>query len=415
MVAKINVGSSLFGALAYNQKKIVEGEGRVLCSNKMAESLDGGFDMHRCMVDFERQLPDDIKTEKPIIHISLNPHPDDRLSDEQLAAIAQEYLEKLGYGNQPYIVYKHEDIERHHIHIVSLRVDDAGKKINDSFEHQRSKTITRELEHKYGLRPAEKQQRSQAYLSKKVIPQEGNVKGQIANLIKSLSIRYHFQSFNEYRALLSLYNICVEETKGEVRRRVYNGLVYFATDDNGNKTGNPFKSSLFGKSVGYKAIHERCERSKETIKEKGFREQTKKTVATIIREKGTRSEFESELKRKGIDVIFRTNDSGRIYGVTFIDHNTECVFNGSRLGKEFSANVFQEQFSAPHPDGNKQQQQNPERSPNLAHTTSENHKESETVLESALDLFIMESHGNDPEEEAFIRRMRRKKKKKLKL
>ncbi len=70
MVAKINIGSSLFGALAYNQKKIIEGEGRVLCSNKMTESLDGGFDIHRCMVDFERQLSDDIKTEKPIIHIS---------------------------------------------------------------------------------------------------------------------------------------------------------------------------------------------------------------------------------------------------------------------------------------------------------------------------------------------------------
>ncbi len=229
-----------------------------------------------------------------------------------------------------------------------------------------------------------------------------------------LSIRYHFQSFNEYRALLSLYNICVEEAKGEVRGRVYNGLVYFATDDNGYKTGNPFKSSLFGKSVGYKAIQERCERSKETIKEKGFREQTKQTVASIIREKGTRSEFERELKKKGIDVILRKNDSGRIYGVTFIDHNTECVFNGSRLGKEFSANAFQELFSANHPDGNKQQQQNPERSANLVHTSSENYKENETVLESAFDLFIMQSHGNDPEEEAFIRRMRRKKKKKLK-
>lgn len=414
MVAKINVGSSLFGALAYNQKKIIEGEGRVLCSNKISESLDGEFDIHRCLIDFERQLPNDAKTEKPIIHISLNPHPDDRLSDEQLGAIAQEYLEKLGYGNQPYMVYKHEDIDRHHIHIVSLRVDDTGKKINDSFEHQRSKTITQELEKKYGLRPAEKLQRSQAYLSKKVIPQEGNVKGQIANLIKSLSIRYHFQSFNEYRALLSLYNICVEETKGEARGRVYNGLVYFATDHNGNKTGNPFKSSLFGKSVGYQAIQERCEKSKETIKEKGFREQTKKTVASIIRKNGTRSEFESELKQKGIDVIFRENDSGRIYGVTFIDHNTECVFNGSRLGKEFSANAFQEQFSASHIVNEKQPPLNPERSANLAHTTSENHKESETAIESALDLFIMESHGNDPEEEAFIRRMRRKKKKKLK-
>lgn len=59
---------------------------------------------------------------KPIIHISLNPHPDDVLSDSQLADIAKEYMDKLGYGNQPYMVYKHEDIARHHIHIVSIRV-----------------------------------------------------------------------------------------------------------------------------------------------------------------------------------------------------------------------------------------------------------------------------------------------------
>lgn len=414
MVAKINVGISLFGALAYNQKKIIEGEGLVLCSNKMTESLDGMFDIHRCIVDFERHLPDDINTEKPIIHISLNPHPDDRLTDEQLASIAQEYLQKLGYGNQPYMVYKHEDIERHHIHIVSLRVDETGKKINDSFEYRRSKAITCELEQKYGLRTAEKQQRSQTNTLKKVITQTGDVKGQIANLIKSLSNRYHFQSFNEYRALLSLYNISVEETKGEVRGRVYNGLVYFATDNNGNKTGNPYKSSLFGKSVGHKAINERCEGSKEIIKEKEFGEQTKKIVATSINKENARSDFENDLKRKGIDVIFRKNDSGRIYGVTFIDHNTECVFNGSRLGKEYSANAFQEKFSSTHTVNEKQQPQKKEAITNSAPITIENHKESETILDSALDLFIMENHGTDPEEEAFIRRMRKKKKKKLK-
>jgi len=77
---------------------------------------------------FDMHLPADLKTEKPIIHISLNPHPDDVLLDSQLADIAKEYMDKLGYGNQPYIVYKHEDIARHHIHIVSIRVDDTAKR-----------------------------------------------------------------------------------------------------------------------------------------------------------------------------------------------------------------------------------------------------------------------------------------------
>ena len=122
MVAKISVGSSLFGALSYNQNKVDEEQGKVLLSNRMFESEDGNFSIRRCMECFDMHLPADLKTEKPIIHISLNPHPDDVLSDNQLADIAKEYMDKLGYGNQPYMVYKHEDIARHHVHIVSIRV-----------------------------------------------------------------------------------------------------------------------------------------------------------------------------------------------------------------------------------------------------------------------------------------------------
>lgn len=214
MVAKINVGSSLFGALAYNQNKVDEEQGKVLFSNRMFESEDGNFNIQRCMESFEMHLPQDIKTEKPIIHISLNPHPDDKLSDEQLSEIAQKYMEKLGYGNQPYMVYKHEDIDRHHLHIVSLRVDENGKKLNDKFEHRRSKDITRELEAKYGLHPAEKKQQQEHYRFQKVDYAAGDVKRQISNTVKGLVNTYQFQSFGELKTLLSLYNVHAEESKG---------------------------------------------------------------------------------------------------------------------------------------------------------------------------------------------------------
>lgn len=91
MVAKISVGSSLFGALSYNQNKVDEEQGKVLLSNRMFESEDGNFSIRRCMECFDMHLPADLKTEKPIIHISLNPHPDDVLSDNQLADIANNH------------------------------------------------------------------------------------------------------------------------------------------------------------------------------------------------------------------------------------------------------------------------------------------------------------------------------------
>ena len=231
MVAKISVGSSLFGALAYNQNKVDEEQGKVLLSNRMFESEDGNFSIRRCVECFDMHLPADLKTEKPIIHISLNPHPDDVLSDNQLADIAKEYMDKLGYGNQPYMVYKHCDIARHHIHIVSIRVDDTGKKINDKFEHIRSKEITRELEKKYGLHPAEKKQATERPELKKVDYQAGDIKHQLSNTVKALTSSYRFQSFTEYKALLSIYNVQAEEVKGEVNGKPYNGIVYSATND----------------------------------------------------------------------------------------------------------------------------------------------------------------------------------------
>ncbi|WP_157257621.1 relaxase/mobilization nuclease domain-containing protein, partial [Dysgonomonas macrotermitis] len=148
MVAKISAGKSLFGALAYNQAKVDKGTADVLFSQNIIRTVDGSYNMALCMRSFEPYLAANNKTLNPVIHISLNPHPDDKLTDEQLSSIAQEYMDKLGYGKQPYLVYKHEDIDRKHIHIVSVRVDETGKKISDSFEKKRSDTIRKELEKK---------------------------------------------------------------------------------------------------------------------------------------------------------------------------------------------------------------------------------------------------------------------------
>lgn len=404
MVAKISYGSSLYGALAYNGEKVNEGVAKVLETNKVFSPADGGHDITACMQDFLACMPSHVLTKKPVIHISLNPHPDDKLSDEQFSAIALEYIEKMGYGNQPFVVYKHEDIDRHHLHIVTLAVDERGKKINDGNNFYKSKRITREIERKYGLLPAEKQRVKEAFRLLKVRPKEGSFKKQLASVIKPAAKFYHCPSFKEYRALLSTYNICVEEVKGEVDGKPYNGLVYFATDDKGKKVSNPFKSSLFGKAVGYEALQKSFKASKEKLKEKHLAPKTKAVVAGTLRNSATREDFRDNLYRKGIDVLFRENEEGRLYGITFIDHNNGCVVNGSRLGKELSANAIAEWFDRPHPELSVTIPQAENQSVSQTFSTEDN-----SILGGLLDL-PMEAHGTDWEEEQFRRRMQRKKK-----
>lgn len=344
MIAKINIGNSLFGALAYNQNKIDQEKGKVLFTNKILENPDGKFDIHKCIECFNNHIPEGIRTKKNVIHISLNPDPKDNLSNEQLLQIAQEYLENLGYGHQPYMIFKHEDIDRHHLHIVSIRTDENGKKVNDKFEYYRSQKITRELEEKYNLHPATKKQITDRPEIKKVDYKAGDVKQQLSSTVKALINSYKFQSFTEYRALLSLYNIRVEEIKGEANGKTYNGIIYFATDDKGNKKGNPIKSSRLGKTTGYEAIQRKTAKYTKAIKDKKLKEPTRDIITEVLNTR-TRKQFEKVLKKKGIDVLFRQNGKDRIYGVTFIDHNNRIVLNGSRLGKEFSANAFEERFN----------------------------------------------------------------------
>ncbi|WP_346854611.1 conjugal transfer protein MobB [uncultured Draconibacterium sp.] len=406
MVAKISSGSSIYSALAYNHDKLKKDTASVLLVNKMVEPQDGNYTIGLCTSSFEHYLIANKRSENPVIHISLNPDPKDKLSNEQFSQLAEQYMEKLGYGNQPYIVYKHEDIDRHHLHIVSVKIDETGKMIRDNFQHRLSMRICRELEQNFGLTPAMEKQKKGVYSLKPVEFEKGNLKQQIANVIRPVSRTWNFQSFNEYKALLSFYNVHATEVRGEKYGNPFHGIVYAALDNKGEIVGNPIKSSKFGKSTGYEALLTQTEKLKEQIKNRKLKDRPREVISKVFYKSENRKDFEDQLLKRGISVLFRENDSGRIYGATFIDHKQKFVFNGSRLGKEFSANVFNERFGIE----NKTDEQF--KSPD--HGRSEFPDNKDSSIENLAGLFGIETLGEDYQEEAFIRRMKRKKRKKRK-
>lgn len=409
MVTKISIGKSLYGALAYNGEKINEAKGRLLATNRIYNDGTGTVDIGKAMESFLTFLPPVVKTKNPVLHISLNPHPDDVLTDIELQDIAREYLEKMGYGNQPYLIFKHEDIDRHHLHIVTVNVGEDGKRINQAYLYRRSERVRKELEQKYGLHPAARKNSRLENPLRKVDTSAGDVKKQAGNIVKALNGQYRFQTMGEFRALLSLYNMTVDEAHGNVRGREYHGLVYSVTDDKGNKVGNPFKSSLFGKSVGYEAVQKKFARSKQEIKDRKLADRTKRTVLSVLEGTYDKEKFVAALKEKGIDTVLRYTEEGRIYGATFIDHRTGCVLNGSRMGKELSANALQEHFMLPYAG-----------QPPIALSVTVERQEDKQGYSGGeyeshsggMNLFAPEGPAVDAEEEAFIRAMQRKKKKK---
>ena len=200
MVAKISLGNSLYGALVYNGEKINKEKGRLLDTNKIFNDGTGTVNIHRAFEDFKRWMPANSKAEKTMMHISLNPHPDDRLSDVDFAQLAHDYMEKMGFGDMPYLVFKHEDIDRHHIHIVALRVDTDGRCVSDKNNFYRSKDICRDLEKKYNLRSSERQKITPDMPIRKIDP-SGDNKRQHANTVKNVGMRYRIHTIRDYNAI----------------------------------------------------------------------------------------------------------------------------------------------------------------------------------------------------------------------
>ena len=338
MIAKISATENLGGALGYNFKKVQHNEASVLCVNELREGFDGTYRIDKVLRDMQALIPEKCRTKKTVFHCSLNPHPDEKLSDEQLTQIAKEYMEALGYGKQPYIVFKHNDIAREHIHIVSLRVDSEGKKINDKFEKRRSKQITDTLERKFGLIPSSKVSEHAAE-TPKVDIDRGNIKEQVASVLRMVLKHYCFCSLGELNAILSAYNLAVEEVKTEFRGKKYDGLVYVPTDDKGNKVGTPIHASDIGRGVGYTAVQNRMQKSKQNVKPL-IPTVRNKVLQTMRTSPNTEKELRQRLEEQGLRVVIRKNESGCIYGITFIDDEQGVALNGSRLGKGYAANVF---------------------------------------------------------------------------
>lgn len=412
MIAKITHGSSIYGAISYNQKKVDVGDARVINTHNMivprAEEQEALFS--KTLMSFEPYLQANKRTKKTVMHVSLNPSPEDKLDEYKLARISDDYMKQLGYGDQPYIVYLHTDIKRKHIHIVSLNINSEGIKLDDSYQKRRSEKICRELEIKYRLKQIldENKEESGLYLNK-INYISGDIKRQISNTTKSLIESYNFQSFGELNALLSIYNIHSKHVRGEQDGNYFNGVIYSATTEDGTPVGNPVKSSSIGKMVGYEALERKMKRTTEKIKNKKLNiRQSKGIISDAMNNSKNRRQFISLLKSNRIDVVFRENEDGRIYGVTFIDHKNKLVFNGSRLGKEFSANNFNNLFNKN--DNNTFNEISKDSNLIFDSGSSKEAPLSPVSVDEIFGTFYLDATGYDVEEEEFRRKLKRNKK-----
>lgn len=221
--------------------------------------------------------------------------------------------------------------------------------------------------------------------------------------MRSCLRNYKCSSYEELRTLLGRFDVSIEECTGNVDGRSYAGIVYGAMTDDGYGVGTPFKSSKIGRDVGYRALQKYYGKSKTALRENDALGRLRQCVRDAMSPHNTRDEFRRLLKADNIDAIFRINPVGRIYGITFIDYNTGIVANGSLLGKEFSANAFNESYPAPKGMRQVAEQHPEQRREQRSHTANP----ISGIVDTILDLADTQAY----EEQQQIRRRKKRQRK----
>lgn len=345
MIADITKASpNIRKSLHYNFKKVEKGQAEILMTKNLPSSLP--LTEEDVFKEMMGRIPTGIRTRNLSFHISLNPDPSEKIDDETFRKMAEDYMQAMGYGEQPYIVFLHHDIERTHIHIVSTRVDALGNKINDSNERYRSQKIVEQLERTYHLleTPKRKREERQQTLRKpeKVNYKNSDVKAQVAAVVRYVLKYGTFQTIGELNVLLGQYNVAAEITKTVYKGKTYEGIVYVPTDSAGTKIGSPVPSKDLGRGTGLHAVRYAMKKSRKQVLP--YLPVLKEAIQSSMNGSPDIKVFSQRMERKGILFIPRINDSGRIYGVTFLFKDKQVAINGSQLGKQFSANLFNSYF-----------------------------------------------------------------------
>jgi len=352
MVAVIKVSSSPHRIVNYNENKVKEGVAE--CIGAANYPLDPQEMSSKIKLNFllkRIELNENVKRNS--IHISLNFDPSEsHLTQDKLTAIAGVYMDKLGFGEQPYLVYQHFDAGHPHIHIVTTNIRPDGSRID--LHHlgiRKSEPARKEIEKMFSLVVADSRKRQQAFRLEPVNAakvQYGRLatKRAITNVLDAVLEKYRFTSLPELNAVLGLYNVMAD--RGSENSRIFKGggVVYRVIGEDGSPIGVPIKASDFYSKPTLKYLKARYTANENARTPHKSRIRNAVDTALLGRKDVSVQQLAATLDKQGISILLRQNDAGMIYGITFVDHKTYAVFNGSALGKAYSAKGLQERCLA---------------------------------------------------------------------
>jgi len=410
-------------ALNYNEKKVQQGKAACIAASGYLLDHDK-MNFYQKLEGFENLNRRNDRATTKTIHVSLNFDPSEKLTTEQLNSIAETYMQKIGFGDQPYLVYRHDDAGHPHVHIVSTTIKEDGSRINThNIGRNQSETARKEIEKSFGLVPAEKQKR---LLQQPITPVDvekavygkTETKRSISNVVGMVLGKYKFTSLPEFNAALKQFNVVADRGKEDGRIYKHRGLVYRLIDATGNKIGMPIKASLIASRPTLDNLEKKFALNEQA--REPFKTSLKIFIDEAVASKpASIKEMVVALENKQVYTVLRQNAEGRLYGITFVDNKNRCVFNGSDLGKQYSiaglqAKIAGEQKTPATEEGVKKDAGSGSSGRgNLLHYNRQTTLGAQTDPSSILEILLTpeQQYGNTPYQ--LLNKKRKKKKKKL--
>ncbi|MFX1707165.1 relaxase/mobilization nuclease domain-containing protein [Chitinophaga sp. CC14] len=349
MVAIINSGKHIRKSFFYNDNKLESGAADLL----MAEN----YPMELQWMNRDQRLNVLLKTaskkqiSRPSLHISLNFAPGEKLSDELLKQITTEYMQAIGLGDQPYLMYRHHDSSHPHVHIVTHRIDPNGDLVDTyMIGRRKSDPARKELEKKYCLVPAAKHESGLYDLSPvnvfKVIYSKSQTKKSIEDRLNYVLKNYKFSSLSALNAVLKGYNIGASRGTKESRMYRKNGLIYHLIGPAGTPAGKPIRSSLLTVEATLKDLQKYFTAKADFSPQQLSRIKNAVDLALKTKPPPSLTELSTQLNKQNIKIVVLKNKARQIYGISYVDNKSRCALNGGDLGPAYSANAVQQRCKA---------------------------------------------------------------------
>lgn len=347
MFGKLEFHANIFTSVEYNEIKVKEGKAKCIGAEGFLKDHDQ-LNLQDKLDRFQQRSSLNESVVQNAVHISINFGATEELTDEKMAIVGNRFMKDLGFEDQPYLIYRHNDAGHPHMHVVATNIQSNGDKINlGPLELVESHKISKRLEEEFSLERSvryavEDQQKFNVLHAAKVVYGEASLKRSISDVLNAVVDRYNYTSLDEFNAILREYNVMANAGGENSRLRQVHGLLYHALDEDGEKIGVPLKASGFLIKPTLNRLEEKFELNQSSLRESAGERLRTAIEWAFAGQPPDWDKLQESLEREGISTVVTRPKADSAEHLYFVDHANKIAFSGENLGAKFSLDSIRE-------------------------------------------------------------------------